>query len=51
MTEDNRNTVFISKRRIDSTSGYIIEQTDVSLQSKDDSVDALIQKAKQALEK
>jgi hypothetical protein len=46
---DNRNEVFISKRRIDTTSNYVIEQTDVSLKSKDLSIDELIKKAKEAV--
>jgi hypothetical protein len=46
---DSRNEVFISKRRIDTTSNYVIEQTDVSLKSKDLSIDDLIKKAKEAV--
>lgn len=50
MSEDNdsRSEVFISKRRVDSTSGYIIEQTDVHLKSKVETLDNLLAKAKEA---
>ena len=51
MTEetDPRNEVFISRRKVDSTSGYIIEQTDISLKSKEMGIDALLEKAKGAM--
>lgn len=47
--QDNRNEVWISRRKTDMLSGYIIEQTDVSLECKDATIDDLIKKAKDAL--
>lgn len=46
---DIRNEVFISKRRVDSTSGYIIEQSDVNLKSVTEGIDDLIRKVKEAV--
>ncbi len=46
---DLRNEVFISKRKVDTLSGYVILQTDINLKSKYDSVDELLEKARKAI--
>jgi hypothetical protein len=48
-TEDKRNEVYLSKHKLDTSSGYIIEEHVVSLKSKDDSVSDLLLKAKDTL--
>ena len=43
---DTRNEVWVSCQEVDSHSGYIIKRREVSLKSKDESIDNLIKKAK-----
>lgn len=46
MSADDRNEVNISKQKVDSTSGYIIDKIDVILKSKNENLDTLINEAK-----
>lgn len=49
--QDDRNEVYIEKRKIDSTTNMIIENKSISLKSNKDSIDSLIKKAEKVLDK
>ena len=52
MTDDDndvRSEVHITREKVDSTSGYIIDKKSVALKSKDKDMDYLIEQAKKII--